>query len=640
MNASRRFDVVAAAGFCCWVVLAALVRTDVLSVARPVVATLAVALATLVVVPLVARLADLPYRPGDRSSDRSGDHPRNRSRDRPSHRSRWYRLASLVSLPAALSAVASLVLPPGPVATALAVPWLFVTLSLAVFGLERGLPNLSRPAELAVSVALLYLPVAGAALVAHRAGVTLWFGPTTVLLTVVHFHYAGCALPAYAGLVARDADPTRRFRVLLGVVLVGPGIIGLGIAFSPAVEIAAASLFAVVVLAVALSTLASLRGRRAPGYALVGLAAVAVTVSMGFVVAYLITRETALSLLGFEAMLAGHGWLNAVGFALAGLVGWRLVDPASDAPPLGMPISRLTARGRVGADFLDRSGLSAPGEAGGMVDGFSVFDGPDCDAARVDAGVRAFYERTGAYALRIEPTWEPGFRHGARLYAAVARRVEQMNFPVDERDPSRLSSVIVPVDDRADGRANVRAWIRTYDATGAAIYLALYATHRLDGRPYMNIAFPLPLTNLTSVLRVEPLDVADPDGVCLSTRDVDDTKTGDVTPGDAGIYLRTPLAPLRIPMNESIRVWSDDMAAAFPADFPAGSGDADLFARHEVTLFGRRFLRLDYVIDELPAEVDGTGRAEGAKRPQGTGDSGSEAGGTESVESAGPSTGT
>lgn len=68
-----------------------------------------------------------------------------------------------------------------------------------------------------------------------------------------------------------------------------------------------------------------------------------------------------------------------------------------------------------------------------------------------------------------------------------------MNFPVDNRDPENLSSEIVPIDDRADGRKNVRAWVRTYNGTGAAIYVALYATHCLDDQPYMNIAFPLSL---------------------------------------------------------------------------------------------------------------------------------------------------
>ena len=566
MDAHRRFDVVAGIGLPCWVVVAALVATDTIQFDGPATATLAVGLAALVVVPLVARLADLPFRTGTRS--------------------RWYRVASLCILPSALTALAALALPIGMVAALLAVPWLIVTGLLAAFGLQRGLPNAGRPAELAVSVALLYLPVAGVALVAHRAGATFGFGATTMLLTVVHFHYAGCALPAFVGLLARESAGERPHDAAVATVLAGPGIIGLGIAFSPVAELIAAGTFALVVAVIAVSTLALVTRRRGPGYALVGLAAASVTLSMGVVVAYLAGRSASAPFVAFGTMLVGHGWLNAVGFALAGLVGWRLVDPPTAAPPLGLPTSRLVSTGRVGVDYLDRSGLVADGDATGMVDGFDAFDGDAFESGRIDPDVRAFYERTAEYDLRIEPTWERGFRLGARSYARLGRRLEQLNFPVVAGDPETLSSRIVPVTDGADGRENVRAWVRTYDETGTAIYVAVYATHRLDDRPYMNIAFPLPYSNLTSVLTVERLGAADPDGVVLSTDGG----------GDAGIYVRTPIGPLRIPMDESIRVWSADMEDAFPPGFDRDG--SDLFARHEVTLLGRRFLRLDYRITD------------------------------------------
>ena len=56
------------------------------------------------------------------------------------------------------------------------------------------------------------------------------------------------------------------------------------------------------------------------------------------------------------------------------------------------------------------------------------------------------------------------------------------------------------LDDARDGRTNVRAWVRWYADTGEAIYAAAYATHALGSQVYMNIAFPLPLGNLTSIL--------------------------------------------------------------------------------------------------------------------------------------------
>lgn len=569
MDPARVFDATAAVGIVGGVAFGGLVAVGALEVAGPSIAAVAVVLAAAVVVPLATRLADLPFRDGSRSE--------------------WYRRAAILTPPAAVATAVSFVLPAGVLAAVLAVPWLVTTVLLGVYGIQRGLPNTLRPPELAVSTGLCYLPVAGVALLLHRLGVTAGFATTTVLLTVVHFHYAGCAVPAFAGLVGRESGGDRRYRTLLVLVLVGPGLVGLGIAFSPVVETLAAGILAVAVAGIALYALSVVPVRDGAGRALVGLAAVSVTVSMGLVVAYLGTRSTAAPLVTFGTMLAGHGWLNAVGFALCGLVGWRLVDPGTSAPPLGLPVSRLTSRGRVGSDYLDRRGLSADGDATGMVDGFSVFDGPGCDSAAVHPEVRRFYERTAAYALDIEPSWSRGVRLAARLYARVGRRIEQMNFPAHGGASEPLSSRIVPVDDTADGRDGVRSWVRTYDGTGAAIYVALYATHRLDGTPYMNIAFPLPWTNLTSALSVERLDTGEQSGVELST----------ATDGDAGIYLRTLLGPLRLPMDETIRV-SASSADVGVETGPAGD-DADLYARHDVFLFGRRFLRLDYRMTRSPS---------------------------------------
>lgn len=241
----------------------------------------------------------------------------------------------------------------------------------------------------------------------------------------------------------------------------------------------------------------------------------------------------------------------------------------------------------VGAEFLDRHGIRGDGNTSGMVDDFAVFDSSRCESGRVHPSIRRFYEQTADYTLDIRSSWSRGFKFGARLYACLSRRIQQLNFPRDGLDDNALSSRIAPVEDAADGRDDVRAWIRAYEETGDTIYVALYSTHTFAGRPYMNIAFPLPWTNLTSILSVERLGVGDPDGVELST----------TTGGDAGIYLRAGGRTLRLPMNETIRVWDSSMNSEIqegPKD-----GEADLYASHEVFLFGYPFLTLDYRITRL-----------------------------------------
>lgn len=62
-------------------------------------------------------------------------------------------------------------------------------------------------------------------------------------------------------------------------------------------------------------------------------------------------------------------------------------------------------------------------------------------------------------------------------------------------------------------------------------------------------------------------------------------------PGDQGVCLVTPWLPMRLPVNETIRVWpAGDPDAAVPA--PAG---ATVVARHDVWVLGLPALRLNYV---------------------------------------------
>src|SRR5262249_45465496 len=172
------------------------------------------------------------------------------------------------------------------------------------------------------------------------------------------------------------------------------------------------------------------------------------------------------------------------------------------------------------------------------------------DPDRVHAAIRAFYERTADFTLLVRAEWRPGFGRPSRIYKRLSRAVGQMNFPVDAGDRADCGvSRLVALDDGRDGRANVRAWVRWYADSGEAIYAAAYATHALGSQVYMNIAFPIPLGNLTSILRLAALDVGGkPDGVLLTTLPAPGQ------PGDEGVYFANRLLPVRLPFDETNRV--------------------------------------------------------------------------------------
>ncbi|MDS0260180.1 YndJ family protein [Haloarcula sp. S1CR25-12] len=232
----------------------------------------------------------------------------------------------------ALLFTASLALPvDGVPAAGLAAPWLLVTGLLGLTALFRTVDRggLALPAT-AVDAGLAYVSVGAVAMLLFHLDITFWFGSTIILLTAVHFHYAGFVLPVMTGLTGYTGQlgsPT--WRRLVGVILAGPAIIAVGISFSPLVEVLAVGGFTVavalfgwyVVLRVAPTR------PRAQGV-LLGASAVALPVSMALALGYGIATFSGLALgLDIATMVALHGSLNAFGFALLGLVGWRLAVP-------------------------------------------------------------------------------------------------------------------------------------------------------------------------------------------------------------------------------------------------------------------------------------------------------------------------
>jgi hypothetical protein len=248
------------------------------------------------------------------------------------------RGAAVASLPAALAVVAALALPVGSrPSVLLALPWLGVTGAIAVVGLARlrtlGLGGL---AELSVTAALLYVPVGAVALVLHRAGIALRFEPLIVLLTAVHYHYAGFVLPLVVGLIARVVGAGDGFEGPAGqvgaaalLVLVGNiALIAVGITFSPLLEVVAVGLFTVAVAVYAALAL----GRAVPRLprlpaSLLTVACCTLFASMALALAYGYSAfRPSDALLGIGTMVRWHGALNAFGFALPALLAFRLLE--------------------------------------------------------------------------------------------------------------------------------------------------------------------------------------------------------------------------------------------------------------------------------------------------------------------------
>jgi hypothetical protein len=254
--------------------------------------------------------------------------------------------------------------------------------------------------------------------------------------------------------------------------------------------------------------------------------------------------------------------------------------------------SKLTGRGRIGPDFFQHIHAVQHDDdpPRGLIDDLSEFRSAHFLPQELHPAIRTFYEQTEQFSLCVRARWKFGFRLGARIYKFFSSRIGQLNFPLgDSSHEDLLESRILPICHAVDGRTRVRAWVRTYKKTGKAMYVAAYATHTRGAQTCMNIAFPIPGGNITCILRVESMST---ENIRLSTFPLPNSIK------DEGVYFVNRFLPIRLPTQETIRVWAAG-TPGIPASLERWSGTATLVARHDVWLFGVRFLTLDYRIFAL-----------------------------------------
>jgi hypothetical protein len=255
---------------------------------------------------------------------------------------RLLRLVGWLQVPAAIMLSGSFVFDQGLPAAALALPWFAVTLLIASAG---GLDLIRRgwrfDGSTAFAAAMLLLPVGGGWAVISRAGMQPQdFSHAIVILTAVHFHYAGFVLPILAGLTAKEMERRRDAksplpqpspggrcrqidRTMLATIIAGVPLVGVGISLSPHIEVAAAILLASgCVLLAARQLQVAIAVGDATRLALLGVSSLALLSAMGLAVVYAAGEFTGQQWLSIQTMIRTHGAFNAIGFATCGVLGW------------------------------------------------------------------------------------------------------------------------------------------------------------------------------------------------------------------------------------------------------------------------------------------------------------------------------
>ncbi len=219
----------------------------------------------------------------------------------------WPALAAAVPLLAAFDATS------GPLAAALALPWLALALtgalSAAIHGLGH-LPAILRPGnwtELGVDVALAFWAVGAGFVVVDRLGLATGFSPAIVLLTATHFHFAGLGLLGLASLLARDRP---WLRASVAGLAIGIPVTALGfVLVSDAVNAIGALVVGTAGIGVGLGLL-TVSADGAARWAS-RLAGIAVLIGMPMGIAWSIAILSGQTFLDLDTMIRTHGALNA-----------------------------------------------------------------------------------------------------------------------------------------------------------------------------------------------------------------------------------------------------------------------------------------------------------------------------------------
>ena len=236
-----------------------------------------------------------------------------------------------LGLASSILLVSSFFFEQGIYAALLALPWLILLAFIALSELRNWPKNkmINLPA-LSYIAAFIYLPIGAAWAVSDRLGFQpMAFSSTIVLLTAVHFHYAGFIVPLLGSWIG-EHFPNKITKPMLIAIISGVPLVAIGITTSqfglaPWIEILAVVVMAGGGMLLALSHIALAWKNRQEIYGVFwGVGGFALLGGMTLAFLYGMRYIFVIPFLSIPWMYAVHGTLNAIGFALPTLIGWYL----------------------------------------------------------------------------------------------------------------------------------------------------------------------------------------------------------------------------------------------------------------------------------------------------------------------------
>jgi hypothetical protein len=233
--------------------------------------------------------------------------------------------------PGAVLSTVSFFLREGKAAAGLVCLWVVLAAALALDGLGRFIQTrLKSFPQFCYAIGEGYALVGALWLLASRLGLQPFgFHEPIVLLTAVHFHYAGLMAAILAGLAASETGtkhPRPILRMALSCAVLGPGLLGLAFLAGPKMKLAAVGLMLIGESGIALGTFRiGLADARNFGGRMLLIGSASVIFGMTLAGIWAIGEYPLHAFVNLEQMARFHGVLNSAGFGLCSLVGWTFL---------------------------------------------------------------------------------------------------------------------------------------------------------------------------------------------------------------------------------------------------------------------------------------------------------------------------
>ena len=250
---------------------------------------------------------------------------------RPSEESNIYSAAKYLQPFAALVTAISFFLPPGVLAGTLAIAWVPLTALLAADAMRRLIDRrIGALEEAAIDLGALYLLFGAGWLWASRMGLTPFgLNEPVTLLVAVHFLFAGFGGVSIAGLAGRylrkrDGVLSGGFGIPALLIMSGPVLVSSGHMTDPVPEFVAVVLLATgyIWLATILVFNIGPTLENRVSRLLLTVSAGMIVLTMALALLFAAGNASRMFYIPVSEMARYHGWLNAVGFVLPGLLGW------------------------------------------------------------------------------------------------------------------------------------------------------------------------------------------------------------------------------------------------------------------------------------------------------------------------------